>query len=231
MWSVAVEKIEMRMKRILKCGSAPIIILATTLVLAAQTAKPLYENNFEKATVGSVPSDFLVQDGAFAVKEEGGNKFLELPGAPLDTFGLYLGPTEKEGIAVSARFFGMGKGRRFPTFAVGLGAGGLYRLQVSPAKKMVELYKGEVAKATIPHEWQAEMWTLLRLQIRKVKEGEWRVEGKVWVQGKPEPEVWAINYDEREEPIAGRASVWGNPYSGTPIRFDDLVVAPAEAKQ
>jgi len=205
-------------------------MLGLVMTLSAQRAKPLYENNLEKAAIGSVPEEFLVQDGAFTVKEEGGNKFLELPGAPLDTFGFYFGPTEKDGVAVTARIIGTGKGRRFPTFSVGLGAGGLYRLQVSPAKKSLELFKGDAVKATVPHEWQSETWVFLRLQVRKVKDGEWKVEGKAWVQGKAEPEAWAISYDEKEEPIAGRASVWGNPYSGTPIRFDDLMVAPVTSR-
>ena len=199
-------------------------VFRLAFAFGADSAKPLYENNFEKTTVGSVPSDFLVQDGAFTVKEESGNKFLELPGAPLDTFGLYFGSTEKDGIAVAARCFGIGKGRRFPTFAVGLGAGGLYRLQMSPAKSAVELLKGEVVKISVPYEWKSEKWTFLRLQIQKIGEGEWKVEGKAWTQGKPEPDAWTITYDEKEAPIAGRPSVWGSPYSGTPIRFDDLTV-------
>lgn len=220
----------MRIDRKLRLGIVAMTVWGSGFVLSVQPTKPIYENDFEKTAVGSVPGEFLVQDGAFGVKEEGGSKFLELPGAPLDTFGFYFGPTEKDGIAATARFFGTGKGRRFPTFAIGLGAGGLYRLQVSPAKKLLELYKGEVVKATVAHEWKSETWTLLRLQVRKIKAGEWKLEGKVWTQGTPEPEAWAISCEEGEEPIAGRASVWGNPYSGTPIRFDDLVVAPATEK-
>src|SRR5215468_6518392 len=65
----------------------------------------LYENNFEKAEVGNVPADFMVLDGGFAVKEEAGNKFLELPGAPLDSFGVQFGSTESSNLCVSARIF------------------------------------------------------------------------------------------------------------------------------
>src|SRR5436189_6012641 len=90
-----------------------------SLSAIAQT-QPLYENNFEKAEVGKVPADFLVLDGGFVVKEEGGNKFLELPGAPLDTFAVQFGPTESSGVAVSARINSTSKGRRYPTFGVGL---------------------------------------------------------------------------------------------------------------
>ena len=43
-----------------------------------------------------MPEDLLVLEGAFVVKAEGGNHFLELPGAPLDTFGLLFGPTDPQ---------------------------------------------------------------------------------------------------------------------------------------
>src|SRR5436190_21208204 len=122
------------------------LVLLTGLAFGAfaQQDKALYENDFEKAALDKVPDDFLVLDGQFAVKEEGGNKFLELPGAPLDSFGVLFGPTEKEGTAVSARIFGTHKGRRYPTFAIGLNGQGstAFRLQVSPARKALELYRG-----------------------------------------------------------------------------------------
>jgi hypothetical protein len=31
-----------------------------------------------------------------------------------------------------------------------------------------------------------------------------------------------ISHTDKTEVPAGRASIWGAPYSGTPIRFDDL---------
>lgn len=201
-------------------------VLAASL-LFGQPAKPVYENSFEKAEVGKVPEDFLVYEGAWAVREEGGNKFLELPGAPLETYGVLFGPTEKENLVVTARVFGTSKGRRAPTFAVGLNGMGGYRLQVSPAKKLIELVKGDAVKATAPCEWESGRWTMLRLQVRKLKDGEWNVAGKVWPEGTTEPGAWLISLDEKEGPPAGRASVWGSPFSGTPIRFDDLVVSPA----
>lgn len=195
--------------------------------LFAQT-KPLYENNFEKAEVGKLPEGFLALDGGFVVKQEGGNKVLELPGAPLDSFSVQFGPTESSDVAISARIKGTAKGRRYPTFGVGLNGVAGYRLQVSPAKKLLELYKDQEVKATVPFEWKSGEWTYLRLQVRKTKGGEWKVEGKVWVQGSAEPTTWMIVADEKEEPTAGRASVFGSPFSGTPIQFDDLMVSALE---
>ena len=203
------------------------LVACSASVFAAEP-KTLYANNFEKADIGKVPDDFLVLDGGFAVQEEGGNKFLELPGAPLDTFGLLFGPTETNNVSASARIFGTGKGRRFPAFAVGLnGVGGL-RLQVSPAKKLVELYRGEDVVATAPYTWESGAWTMLRLDVRKIKEGEFKVQGKVWKQDAKEPPAWTIDYKLMGDLPAGRAAIWGNPYSGTPIRFDDLSVSPLD---
>ncbi len=195
--------------------------------------RPLYENNFEKEALGKVPEEFLVLDGEFAVKEEGGNRFLELPGAPIgEGSGLLFGPTEKENVGSSARFHGTAKGRRFPAFGVGLngqGAGG-YKLQVSPGKNLLELYKGEAVVSSTPYAWESGSWTVLRLQIRRVKDGEWKVEGQAWKQGGAEPDSWTISWTENTEPIPGRASIWGTPYATTPIRFDDLQVRRTAGK-
>lgn len=203
------------------------LVVTAAAALPAQPARPLYENQFEQTDVGKAPEDFLVYEGAWAVREEGGNKFLELPGAPLETYGVLFGPTEKENLAVTARGFGTSKGRRAPAFAVGLNGMSGYKLQVTPAKKLVELFKGDTLKSSAPFEWQSGQWTLLRLQVRKVGEAAWRIEGRAWLQGTPEPDTWLVSLEEGEEPRPGRASLWGSPFAGTPIRFDDLVVAPA----
>src|SRR5262245_25516972 len=55
-------------------------LLMIGLVLAAADSKPIYQNDFTSAALNKVPDDMLVLDGGFAVKEENGNKFLELPG-------------------------------------------------------------------------------------------------------------------------------------------------------
>jgi hypothetical protein len=211
----------------IRCGAAALVLLFACQgckTVRKPVAPPAYENNFEKAEAGKVPEDMLVLDGAFGVKEEGGNKFLELPGAPLETFGVLFGPTEAAGLSVTARVHGTGKGRRFPTFGVGLNGVGGYRLQVSPGKKLLELYRGDDVIATAPFTWASDSWTMLRLQSRKVKDGEFKIEGKAWKQGDAEPKDWLIAHTDMMETPAGRASLWGNPYAGTAIRYDDLKV-------
>ena len=210
-----------------KFGPSLLMIWIAASTAYAAEAQPLYTKSFDKAEIDKVPDDMLVLDGGFAVKEEGGNKFLELPGAPLETFGVLFGPTEGSGLSVTARIRGTGKGRRFPTFAVGLNGVGGYKLQISPAKKLLELVKGEEIVASAPLAWESGSWAVLRLQSRKVKDGEFKVEGKAWKQGDAEPKEWQISRSETAGAPAGRASVWGMPFAGTPIHFDDLIVARA----
>jgi hypothetical protein len=169
----------------------------------------------------------MVMAGEFLVKQEGDSKFLELPGEPLDTFGLLFGPTSGAEVSASARFFGTKTGRKFPTFAVSVNGVGGYKLQVSPGKKALEIYKGDEPRMSVSYEWPSGTWTQLRIQVRKRGEKECVVEGKAWPAGSPEPKAWMITLTDPEQPSAGRAGIWGSPYSGTPIRFDDLLIVPA----
>ena len=181
----------------------------------------LYTNDFEKAELGKLPDELLVLGGDFVVKGDGTNKVLELPGAPLDSFAAQFGSSENENIFVSARILGTSKGRRAPTFGVGLGGVSGWKLQMSPGKKSLELLKDAEIKSSVAMDWKSGEWTHLRLQIRKLKDGEWKIEGKAW-QAASEPKEWTILFDEKEEPVSGKASVLGSPFAGTPIWFDDL---------
>src|SRR5262249_49590467 len=160
--------------------------------------------DFEKVDPGKLPEDLMILDGSFTVQQDGGNKFLELPGAPLDSYGLLFGPTEKEGVIADARIYGTAKGRRFPTFALGLNGVGGYRLQTSPDKTLLDLYRGDTLKKTVSYPGESGQWTRLRLQVRKVGKT-WEIDGKAWADGQNEPAEWSISADDAEELPAGRA--------------------------
>jgi len=211
------------MKKSLLILAAPLLVFFAAFPVRADDAKPLYENNFEHIEAGKVPDDFLVINGDFAVKEDSGNKILELPGSPLDTFNLVFGPTVKTDIAVTARVRGTKKGRRFPTFGIGLDGQGGYRLQVSPGKDALEIFKGDDSVATVPYVWKSGEWVWLRLQILKTGDS-WKLEGKAWLPGETEPSPATISFEDKKEPTAGRATIWGSPFATTPIDYDDLSV-------
>ena len=209
------------MIRIKQTASALLIGLAALTLYAAE---PLYQTNFEKTKTGEVPEDFLVLDGDFAVKQEEGNKYLELPGAPLDAFGFMFGPSARHGNEISARMFGTKKGRRYPVFGIALNGVNGYRLQVAPAKRAIELLKGSAVVAKVPFRWDGGEWLRLALRVEQTGAAEWTVSGRVWADGKKAPAKPTITHKETKEPRNGKPSIWGSPYSGTPIRYDDIVV-------
>lgn len=202
---------------------AVVLALASLAVVPAQ-AQAAYTQDFSKAEVDSQPDDLLILDGQFAVKEADGNRFFELPGAPLESYGFLFGPSAASDVQASARIFSTKQGRKFPTFAVGLNGASGYRLQVSPAKKAIELFKGDTVVTNAPFDWKSGEWTELRISVRKVKDDEFKVEGKVWNVGTEEPKEPAITWAEPKASPAGKAGAWGMPFAGTPIRFDDLKV-------
>jgi hypothetical protein len=207
------------------------MILAFAVLLCAGNGfaedQVVFSNDFEKAEIDKEAStlDFLVLgDGEFKVKSVENNKVLELTPTPLETYGILFGPTEGEDVAVQARFFGTSSGRRFPVFAVGLNGVGGYMLRVNPAKKAIELLKGEDVKKSVPFTWTTNTWVVASLALKKVKDGAWTVSGKVWEHGKEEPKEAMLTFDETEKPTPGRSGAWGIPYSALPIRIDELVV-------
>jgi hypothetical protein len=205
-----------------------IFIIATLIALTGtgQTLdeKVLFQSDFEAANVDSLPEELMVLAGEFSVKEIGGNKALELPGDPLEDFGALFGPAESEGIAVRARVHSESSKRLAPRFGVGLSGVSGYRLLVVPSQNRLQLLKDQEAVASAPFEWKSGTWTTLHLQIRKASESKWIIEGRAWADGTAESKDWPISYEVSEAAPAGKASIWGAPYAGKPILFDDLSV-------
>ena len=195
--------------------------------------EPLFREDFQSTEVGAPPDEdrFMVLEGEFTVREEAGNRFAEVPGAPLSAMVLMFGPAEADGITVSARIQATRSGRRYPRFGVGTNGITGYQLRVVAGRKSrLELVLGEDADeerlAETPFEWTSGSWTRLALRVRKTADG-WAVEGRAWPDGAPQPAEWAIRHTAAEAPRRGRPTVRGPPYAGTPIRFDDLEMTRA----
>ena len=183
--------------------------------------------DFEKAEVGQGPEDLLVLAGNFAVREFDGGRVLEVPGEPLEYFGFLFGTAEFAESEASARVWAARTGRRFPEFGLGTNDISGYKLWLLPGQRRLTLRKGDATVASVPYAWETDTWTHLRLRVVKAGEGKWRVEGKAWAAGGEEPGEWGIAFADSEEPSTGRASGWAAPFSGKPIRFDDLRAGPA----
>ncbi|HEV8378025.1 MAG TPA: hypothetical protein VGP99_04185 [Tepidisphaeraceae bacterium] len=204
-------------------GGSPILVLLSALLISAD-APTNYHQDFQKSDEGSMPEELLVMNGKFEVVKQGEEKFLELPGEPLDTFGFMLGADQTNSIQASIRSTNTGK--RFPEFGVGLAGAAGYRLWLQPAVGELQILKGDNVKATKPCEWKSNSWLTLRLELKK-QNNKTTLQGKIWPRGTAEPQDWTITFEdsETEKPPKGRASVWGIPYSGTPIDFDDIAIA------
>ncbi len=207
------------------------LVLGTVFAVSLRAAEPapLFAEDFTKVPDGELPDPpFKLLDGQFKVTAEGDDRFVELPGAPLESYGFLFGPSQPSGVEVTARILGTKTGRKFPTFAVGLNGAGGYRLQVSPAKNAVELFRGDDALASAAFKWTSGEWTQLRLTLRPGKDGTFTLEGAAWPASGTAPGRPLVKFTEPKLHPAGKAGAWGMPFSGTPIRFDDLKVTKLE---
>lgn len=198
--------------------------LSGLLMLGVAKAETIYENDFQSVELGEEPDEFLVLDGQFVAQEEGTERFLVLPGAPLDNFGALFGPSRREGMRIRVRIMGQSKRRLAPAFGVGLHGLGGFKLMVSANKRKLELLRGDELISSIDYRWQIKDWTQIVFEARPKGESGWLVRGKIWSAAEPEPADWTIQASADTAPPRGKASIWGHPFSGYPIRYDDIVV-------
>jgi len=202
--------------------------------LIADEPKPVagpYATDLQKMAPGAPPEELFILNGAFTVAEQDGNRFLELAGAPLDSFGVLFGAKGLLTSEASARIFATNTGKMFPEFGVGTNDSSGWKVWMLPGQNALILRRKEAEEvARVPYQWTSGAWTSLKLRVTSSGEGKWLIEGKAWPSDKPEPEAWTISTTDTVAPPAGQASIWGHPYSGTPIRFDDLASTPVAAK-
>ena len=207
-----------------------ISLLAAALCLPAladDEKSAEFKQDFEKVEVGKVPDKVMEIEGTFEVVEEEGKKFLRVGVEPLAENGIVMGPSMKGGGTIEAKIRAFKKRRSYPRFAIGLHGISGYRLRVVPSSKQVELLKNEEVVAKKAFEWKADTWTHLKLEIKKDGES-WAIRGWVWPvadgdEGK-QPKEASIIHTDKEVPGQGKGSLWGSPYSGRPIDFDDVKV-------
>jgi hypothetical protein len=210
------------MKKLICLPTLAVLLMHAGSLRSTAADTVLFEQNFEAMAAGPVSKEFLPLAGDFAVVVENGAHWLELPGTPLDTFGALFGPSSAEPGSVQGKFFGTKTGRKFPTFGLSLRGAGGYRLMVSPGKGQLEIYKGDEPLVGVPFAWTSGQWTWMKLTVVRGPSSGWVVEGRAWSDGAQAPAEPLVRFEVPTEITAGRAAVWASPFSGTPIRFDDL---------
>jgi hypothetical protein len=187
--------------------------------------KPLYAVKFSENLV-QLPEDFFIMEGIWNVRKLGKTRALYLQPYPLRSYSLLFGPEYKEGLELSADVFSSSRGRTFPNF--GIGSHGLsgFRLNVRAGDKgsVLQLFTNETRLiANGLCQWQSDMWTSIRLNVKKLADGQVQVKAKVWKRGNKEPE-WQLTYTGKMKLDEGQCSLWGIPYSGRDMFFDNLVI-------
>ncbi len=202
-----------------------ILIVASGVVAAGPTTAPSVPIVLDKTEVGNLPETATSVNGVFAVQVVEGRRVIELPGEPLDAMGLLVGP-DKGCVGIVARIQASATGKRYPEFGVGLGGTGGYKLWLLPGQKLLQIIKGDEVVASIPQPfaWTSGTWTGFRMQVQKLADGGTRIVGKVWRKARRSRRTGLISWQEKEAVSDGRAGVWANPYSGTPVRFSDLAL-------
>ena len=150
---------------------------------------------------------------------------LKLSPDPLIECGLLFGKSSKGPMIVEGRVFTAKKGRRsFPRFAMGVHGISGYRLRVVPAQKRIELVHNEEIVKTVDFAWESEKWCSMKLAFID-NEGAPKVQAWVWMSGQePTQEPLLEFVGEKGTSSQGKASLWGTPYSGKELLFDDLKV-------
>lgn len=196
--------------------------------MAAEATTPTYSIDFGDVEAGDYPMDWLILDGDFAVAEQPAPtgeavKFLRMPGAPLGEHGALLGPAQEAGVTMEivASIRSDNTRRRKPRFGVGLAGIGGPRLRVAAMSGKIEIARNDAPLATTPFAFTPNVWHKLRLRLER--DGDAMVAlGKVWRADQPEPAEWTLRHTLEQPTTPGRPSIWGAPYSGRPIDYDDI---------
>ncbi len=201
----------------------PIALLAVAVSLVHAEPKKL-ALDFEAATEGPPPSQVMVVEGAITVIAKDGNKVLEIGLDPLVDANALIGDSANGSATVETRVFASKAGRSYPRFGIGVHGQSGYRLIIFAAKKELQLVKSDEVIKSVPFEWKTDAWTKLKLEVKKVAEGKWTIAGKAWPADAEEPNEAQLTHEDATLKGQGKCSIWGTPFAGTPISFDDIKI-------
>ncbi len=143
---------------------------------------------------------------------------------PLTEASIQLGKSLKGSGEVVARIKGIQKRRSYPRFGVALHGLSGFRLRVVPARKEIELVRGEEVIQSAPFEWSNEQWHFVQLRAQKLAGERWSISGWAWAEASKKPKSPLVEYISEVQRLQGKSSIVGTPYSGQPILFDDVVI-------
>ena len=178
---------------------------------------------------GVPPKDLFVLDGTVKIATKDGSKVIMVEPNPIVDVGIQVGESAAGTSVAQMKVKATKRGRSTPRF--GLSVHGLTgrRLFVNCAKKQLELVSGEEVISSAPFAWETDTWVHLKLVAELTSAGQWMIIGKAWKDGTQEPDAPMVKEEQPKEKIKGNGKVtlWGTPFSETPIYMDDVKVQVA----
>ena len=184
---------------------------------------------FDDQEPGDLADEFFVIDGNFSVIEADGDgeegRLVRVAGEPLVDSGVLVGGSSNGPAAILAKVRAHRVGRSFPRAGVGLHGLAGHQLRLVPARREVEFAINEETVMAAPLEnFASGEWYWLELRVDGNDEDGWTVTGHVWLDGEDKPEEPVLKRELETLRVTGRASLWGTPYSGREIDFDEVTV-------
>lgn len=181
---------------------------------------------------GTVP-EWAGSQGTFKLVEKDGKTVLELGYEPLVEGRMIWNRLLGKSGVIRARIWGERTRRNAPRFALGVGKNSNYWFRVVPLERKLQIV-GKEEKELASAAWEGDPEKPLWLELEFAatgREGESRLEGRVWAEGATRPEEASLVADVPEEFGFGRAVVAGAPYALKPIYIDLIEVSPGSAAE
>lgn len=209
----------MTMKRLI-----PAFWCALAVSLHAQQLQT-FEIKADDWSEGEPPKEVFVVDGTIKIAARDGNKAIVIDPVPVTDASAQLAESAAGNASIEARVFATKRARSTPRFGISVHGMSGYRLLVTPAKKELELVKGDETLASVPFTWTSDAWLILKLEAKKGEGDKWTITGKAWAPETPEPAEPLLKHEDAGLKGQGKCAIWATPFSGEPVYFDDIHIA------
>jgi hypothetical protein len=187
--------------------------------------KIVYEQDFEEIKEGSLPEDFFLLGGDFAVRIRKGQKLLCMPGNPVGEHGFLFGPRlGNETIELSFSCLGGTKSRRHNVYSGAIGGIRGLNYRVNPISKniMISLMDAHMERPTY---WASDNW--IKIKITVIPDAA-NNESQIIIRNASKPQD---NFDSEEIKMSlngmikgGKCALWGFSYAEKEMYWDDLLI-------
>jgi outer membrane protein assembly factor BamB len=198
---------------------------------------PPFSADFSKVPEGRAPGGWVNTGGKFSVVKLPDGKVVlkkrDDAASPLVARAHgYIGlPTAKD-YTITVDVMGTEVRNELPDIGIDVHR---YTLQLAGNTQQLRLISWDALPRidkSIAFPWKADVWYSMKLTV-DIKEGKGIVHGKVWEQGKPEPEEWTVEVEDPISNLEGAPGIYGNSTAnptparhGTTIYYHNLKITP-----